>query len=442
MVATLAAIYLGFWTPSATAYSLAGWQQPARTIPKSSPDYDPDEEFPTPAQFAKWRLPHVTIYSSFSAVAPKISGDERNVTFTFTMGLRNDSLRQIAEVDVVGAMLSKATHKAVARSKPVVFKQFENLTIPHIGALEPYALTAGSSMTGEFTVPTETWRTDTWLELQVTRVVPVANTSNYHDIGNFIDFVVNQHTADVERAVLKDPSLVHAHDSVGTNPILVAVAYGTPRLCRFLLAHGADIHAKGSRGEDAMLYAVSGGNPKLLDFVYEHGFSVDPKTEIPLKRAANLNTVRAVKWLIAHGAKINRADSAGYTPISVAILFGNMDAFDALLAAKADVHCHTKQGLGLIQVALPNPQFLPKLLAAGISVDDPNPRNKQTSLMTAAWFQSGSIQWLLDHGANVNARDSEGRSVFDYAKMGNTLHTDRFFRELYGDLKRYGWRDK
>ena len=119
-----------------------------------------------------------------------------------------------------------------------------------------------------------------------------------------------------------------------------------------------------------------------------------------------------------------------------------MDAFDLLLTYKADVHCHTKDGLGLIQIALPNPLFLPKLLAAGVPVDDPNPKNKQTSLMTAAYSQSGSTKWLLDHGANINARDSEGRSVFDYAKMSNTLNTDRFFREAIGDPKKYGWIEK
>jgi len=34
-------------------------------VDKHSPDYDPDEEFPEPALWAKLRVPHVTIISAY-----------------------------------------------------------------------------------------------------------------------------------------------------------------------------------------------------------------------------------------------------------------------------------------------------------------------------------------------------------------------------------------
>lgn len=404
----------------------------ARQIPRNSPDFDPDEDMPDARTMAKLWVPKVSIISSHMVGNFKEGPGANQLTFTFGMSLQNNSIRQIAEVDVACAMVMHDTMKEIFRSKSVAFKTFTNRNVPHVGAFEPLAVLS-QELVGEFTVPSDTWRTDTTFYLKVTKMVPVADEHNLHDIGNLIDYVALQHTADVEKAIVKDPSLLKVHDSVGTTLSLICFAYGTPRLARFIIAHGGDIHAKASHNEDALTYAVTGSNLKMLDFALSKGFKVDPEGVFPLKLATMINSTTSIRWLIDHGANINRKDSAGFTPIAAAIYFGNLEAFNMIYDAKPDMHCHTNDGFGLIQLSVKDIRFLPKLLAAGVPVDDIVAKSKRTSLMSTAKYGDLHVaKWLLDHGANLKAKDTEGHDAFDYARAGNTLHTDRFFREAIG----------
>ncbi len=406
-------------------------------LPKTSPDYDPDEEFPPAAQFANLHAPKVEIlYSSQDGY--RTTPDYQSVTFTFTGKLRNMSCRQIGEVDFVLAVEDKKTNRELFRSKPVAFKSFRSLNIPHVGALVPYAI-QNTGEVGKYTVPNHLWRTDTMLELKVTKVVGVPEGGDLHDLGNLGEYIVNHHTADVERAILRDPSIVHDVNSEGTTTSLLVMAYGTPRLAKFVLSHGGNIKEKAKKGEDALFFAAAGNSPKMLDFVLHKGFKVDPPSCFPFRRAVTLHATRSVDWLMAHGVNLNRPDLEGWTPIAMAVSFRYPDIVDKLLRAKVNVHCYTNRGYGLMHLGIYHTEMLSRLVSAGLSVDDPMPRTRRTPLMMAVW--SGDFiqaKWLLDHGAKLYAKDSQGQNVFAYARAGNTLHTEKFFRQAIGDLRKYG----
>lgn len=406
-------------------------------LPKNSPAYDPDEDLPPANQFASLHVPNASIFQTFQS-GFKASPDQQTVTFKFRARFKNLSCRQIQEVDTILLVCEKGSKKELYRTKPVAFRNFKNLNLPHAGALEPYALEL-NGQTGDFPLPYDLWRTDTYMDMKITKVVGVPEGGDLHDMGNLIEFVANHHTADVEKAILKDPRILHDHDSEGTTTGLLVAAYGTPRMAKFFLAHGGDFHQKSVKGDDAMVYAAMGNNPKMLEFLLHKGFKVEPPDCFPFKRAIALNETRSIDWLMAHGANVNRPDADGWTPIAVAVDWGYLDTIDKLLHAKVNVHCHTKNGFGLMHLAVGNVALMEKVLKAGISVNDPMIRTKQTPLMTAALSQYYSeAKWLLDHGANLNAKDFEGRDVFFYAKQSNTLKTDRFFREAMGDLRKYG----
>ncbi|MHB8637685.1 MAG: ankyrin repeat domain-containing protein [Fimbriimonadaceae bacterium] len=74
-----------------------------------------------------------------------------------------------------------------------------------------------------------------------------------------------------------------------------------------------------------------------------------------------------------------------------------------------------------------------KLLRLGLDVNDAAPGSKITPLMFAALSgRNWLAKWLISKGAKVDAVDSRGQTVFDYAKKSNTLNTDRFFRRDLG----------
>jgi ankyrin repeat protein len=265
----------------------------------------------------------------------------------------------------------------------------------------------------------------------------VADETNLHDIGNLISFVSSHRTDEVEKAFLKDPGLINSRNALGTTPCLVAMACGSPRLVRFLTDHGADIHAKTVYGQDAMFFAAVSDMPRNLSYALQQGFAVNSNAQIPsgtpLESAVIANANRCVQWLTDHGADVNAVDVLSYSPLVYTVVFPNMKAFDLLLAAKANVSYHTRDGSGLMHWAVLDPQFLPKVLAAGVSVDDRATPGGATPLMSAAFHQAHfAASWLLAEGADLKAKDDAGRDAFDYARLSNTLHTDAYFRAYLG----------
>jgi ankyrin repeat protein len=254
---------------------------------------------------------------------------------------------------------------------------------------------------------------------------------------------------EIEAAFSKDPSLFKVRNSVGTNVAMVAAAEGSPKVLDFMVQHGADIHALTRVGHDVLYCAVMENNPEMVEHVVKLGFSVNerfgPSKQTPLIVAVQNSCLNSVKWLLANGADPNAVDADNMTPLiksfySRSVL--NNTIFDRLVAAKADLHYRLPNGLGLLHLAIDanDPLTVDKLISLGISVNDAAPKTLVTPLMVAAITQSDiTAKWLISKGADVNAVDARGRSVFDYAKLSNTLGTDRFFRQDVGLPQMGGW---
>ncbi|MDR3689882.1 MAG: ankyrin repeat domain-containing protein [Fimbriimonas sp.] len=407
-------------------------------IPRNSPDFDPDEDIPGAQALLSYRRPHVS-FVSFTHLKPfRFSPDGQWMWVTFGSVISNDCCRQLAEVDLACRMIILDPRQELYRSSSIVFRRFNNSKIPHVGALEAFGL-ADPALVGEYRIPCKYWRTDTTFEIIATRIVPVEDEQNLHDMGNLIQYIAVHHTADVERAILKDPALLRLKNSEGTNLMLATMAFGTPRLARFVISHGGDIHSLGKHGEDAMYYASSGGQPALLDFALKHGCPVDSSHPSALIHATRENVASSVSWLIAHRANVNRPDAEGYTAIARAVAYRNMGIYNRLEDAKPNLRVRTKEGNCLMELALGTQVYLKRLWQAGAPIDEPNPKTKMTPFLTSvAEGNYRDAKWLLDHGAKLKSKDIHGHDVFYFARRANTFHTEKFFRDEVGDLRKYG----
>ena len=134
-----------------------------------------------------------------------------------------------------------------------------------------------------------------------------------------------------------------------------------------------------------------------------------------LTAAAAAGDLEAVKALLARKAAINsRSGPYGHTPLIAAIVDNHTQVALYLLEQKADPNATDRERTPPLAWAMRCPYGRRKnlalaeaLLAAGAAVDGAD-RDGMTPLMWAANRSAVKlVEWLLAHGANVNAKTTE-----------------------------------
>ena len=167
---------------------------------------------------------------------------------------------------------------------------------------------------------------------------------------------------DVARFLLAQGADMAARDDLGFTPLIMAVLSNKPEIAKFLLSQGADINAKDNEGKTAMHWALQ-----------------------------NKASSTFVALLAANGANVNAKDDGGLTALHLAALFSQLDALKILVANRADVNAKT-------------------------STDGTTPLHWAVQ---ADHISLPLIQYLIDHGADINAKDKTGSTPMDTAAKNN-----------------------
>ena len=169
---------------------------------------------------------------------------------------------------------------------------------------------------------------------------------------------------------------------------------------KMLLEYRAPVNWVDGNGCSALYYAVKRKNLQLVELLLEIP-GADPNLgqpgrDTPLHSACALDGgMEIVQSLLRHGADVNATNERHWTPLIVAIQKYDFALFDLLLEEwNADCTIPTD--------------------------------TLETPLHKACWFGSRRmIHSLLEHGANVNARDAEGRTplhcVYDELDIAQML---------------------
>lgn len=148
---------------------------------------------------------------------------------------------------------------------------------------------------------------------------------------------------------------VAAADSDGTTPLHFSAMFDRPEIARVLLAHGADVNAADKRGSTPIIWASRGGAP-LVRLLLEGGARPDVQNEwgqTPLLAAADNGNAESVGLLLDAGADPGRPEAAfGMTPLHLAALLGYRDVAEKLLSGGADVNARDREGRTPLDVAL------------------------------------------------------------------------------------------
>lgn len=176
--------------------------------------------------------------------------------------------------------------------------------------------------------------------------------------------------AAVMQIVRADPDVVYAVDQAGIHPVMMAVYYGNQQLAAFLRQNMASINlweaaalgelavvkqliaqepgllnALSADGYPALGLAAFFGQPEVAEWLLEQGANPNLPAENAMEvcpihsAAANRDhalSLRIVRLLVAHGARVNIAQPGGWTPLHQAADHGNVGLVEFLLSAGAD----------------------------------------------------------------------------------------------------------
>jgi ankyrin repeat protein len=193
----------------------------------------------------------------------------------------------------------------------------------------------------------------------------------------------------------------HKIDGYGILVKLAAMP-GTIKLFHLLIDKGADL--KKSASDNYLIYnAASSGDTSILGFLIRSGFNVNDSVsfgDYPINNAEAFRTFATLKMLVDNGADVNVRQwipfgldaFKGFTPLMFAAVSHDKPSFLYLLEHGANANAKNKQG------------YTPLMLLEQSETDDPE--------MTLA---------LIKHGAIVSEKAQDGTDALYYAKAkGNT----------------------
>jgi ankyrin repeat protein len=210
----------------------------------------------------------------------------------------------------------------------------------------------------------------------------------------------------------------------GSTPLMFAVLYGDSAAVKRLLEGGADPNVKNEAGATALMWAVNDlGKTRLL---VDKGADVNAHSEdhrTPLLIASGLpGAAPVVKLLLEHGADVNaKAPSLGgdTTPLVQAAAIGDEAQFRLLIEHGADVNAAGPPALGLAMRAQ-------CMACVELLLKTMNP-----ALLTPTMVMGGpplgpalATPFLLERGADINARDPLGRTLLMMAAASDAMPVD------------------
>lgn len=208
------------------------------------------------------------------------------------------------------------------------------------------------------------------------------------------------------------------------NPLQAAATGGHVLVIEALLQAGADINSQGGLYGDPLQAAAAMGHEDVIYFLLRNGVAVDAQGGHygnALQAAVAKGNKRVVELLIQSGVDINLRGGFYESSLLAATVEGQSDIVQVLLRNGADFSIerfhkrtlvHEASGLGHVEVMR---HLLSDTDLEVAAVDS----SERTALhYAAAKGHASMLQFLIQHGAEVDVRDKDGMTVLHCAADG------------------------
>jgi len=237
---------------------------------------------------------------------------------------------------------------------------------------------------------------------------------------------------------------VSIHKAAIDSALLEATLIGDINNVKKALNSGANINAQDDIDFTPLQYSARGGHYEIVKLLLEKGASINIKDtigELPIHKIENL---KVTQILIEKGSDVNAKNNQLQTPLDNAIKFqkhktikllrkhgGKMseelDAAEQGSKADApDITIHEAAGDGNIEVVIQH-------LDAGTDVNAEQGIPEWTPLHLASQFNRKEVaELLIRKGADMNAKDQDGKTPLDWAIMRKHTETAALLRKHGG----------
>lgn len=220
--------------------------------------------------------------------------------------------------------------------------------------------------------------------------IPEGSDSSVSIFDILDEMVVDEdpNTDALRKILSKDRSIVENKNPDGSMALHVAATNGLLKAVEILLEFHASVNAQDDWGRQPLYLACSHGNTDIAKLLLAQGAAIDARRDghTPLDAACWSGQVDVVKLLIEKGAKVSVADNNGCSPLFIASALGYEKIAKLLLERDKSNIDHNENVYG------------------------------RTALHVATLLGYGSIaSILINEGAKVNLRDSEGHTALHVA---------------------------
>jgi ankyrin repeat protein len=214
----------------------------------------------------------------------------------------------------------------------------------------------------------------------------------------------------------------------GNTLLHIASYYGQVEIVRFLLERSADINIRSAVNNTAMHFAAFTNSAHVITLLLDRGASVkvtNTQGSTPLHFAALSGSLEATKTLIKRRAALDRPNKMGDTPLMLAALNGRLEIVSFLIQNGSDKKLGVANKSALLAaIEGGHLDVICFLLENGADINTGNTPRGLTPLQLATWKQNlPVVKCLLERGADVNlcSRDEKRLSALHVAVLAGNL---------------------
>ncbi|KAF2110293.1 ankyrin repeat-containing domain protein [Lophiotrema nucula] len=247
---------------------------------------------------------------------------------------------------------------------------------------------------------------------------------------------------DVANFLLKNGAKINARDCIGQSPLHIACSTENEDMVSLLLQAGASVNCpsttlasrnSATEGEGEVVSMLDDDRMED-DEGYDVGHSKYFSSGTPLHIAAAYNQVAVMRVLLSEGEEVNAnaQDDNGDTPLhrALASIVDNSEMCQVLIDGGTNLSLTNHEGHYPIHIAAENDDCagakdynspIKQLLRSGVHIDQmTQAQGNHHGGMTALQIASreaylGTIEYLLENGANVDHKDNRGRTALHWA---------------------------